>query len=185
MLRPRIILFFMVFFFPLSVNAAKLDFNISDEAAQLGYTAGTSDGGAQIDYGLLYQEEEVHVPSVGLHLVDNAGTAQKPVLVGLGGRALYVDTEGPAGAALALGAFGRFSVPDADRFAIAASIYIAPSIIAFGDLDRYLEYSVRGEYEVLRNASLYLGYRRVQIGIVGAGNATLDRGLHFGMNFNF
>lgn len=185
MRRARIILFSMVFFLPFGAGAANLDFNLSDDAAAVRYTVGVTDGGAQVDYGLLYQDDSVYVPSLGLHLVDNAGTERQPVRVGLGGRLLYVDTNGPSGAAIAIGAFGRFSVPNADRFAIAANLYMAPNVIAFGDLDKYLEYGVRGEYEVLRNAALYLGYRRVRINIEGAGNATLDKGLHFGMNFTF
>jgi hypothetical protein len=130
MLRFRMILFFMVIFLPFGASAAELDFNLSDEAALVRYSAGTTDGGAQVEYRFLYHEDSVYIPSIGMHVVDNAGTERKPVQLGLGGRLLYVDTAGPSGTAIAIGAFGRFSIPGADRFAVTGNIHIAPSVIA-------------------------------------------------------
>jgi len=184
MSRSRIILFSMVFFLPLGAQAAKLDFNLSDEAFLIRY-APDANRGMQLDYGLLHQEDEIYIGSLGLHLVDNAATESAPVQVGLGGRLQLIDTEGPSGGAISVGAWGRYSFPGANRFAIAGNVYFAPDVTSFGDVENFLEYGVRGEYEVLRNGSLYLGYRKIEADFDVVDNADLDKGLHFGMQFTF
>lgn len=184
MLRSRIILFLMGFFLSLSATAASLDFNLSDETVLVRYTT-TPTGGATVDYGLLHQEDDVYVGSLGLHLSDNAGTDQQPVQVGLGGRLMFVETDPASGAALAVGAWARLNLAGANRFAIAGNVHFAPSVTSFGDMERYVEYGVRAEYEVLRNASLYLGYRRVEADFDVVEDVDLDKGVHFGMQFTF
>ncbi len=183
MQRLRIILFSMVFFLPFGAHAERLDFNISDEAFLVRFAAPSS--GAEVDYGLLHQEDDVYIGSIGLHVVDNAGTQSSPFQVGLGGRLQYIDADPASGGVLAIGAWGRYSFADANRFAIAGSAYFAPSVIAFGDVDHYVEYSVRAEYEVLRNASLYLGFRSIEADFDIADDVELDEGVHFGMQFSF
>lgn len=185
MQRLRIILFSMMFFLPFGAAAEKLDFNLSDEAFLLRYTGPATSGGMQLDYGLLHQEDDVYVGSLGLHLVDNAGTDKTPFQVGLGGRLQYVETDPASGGAITIGAWGRYTFPGADRFALAGSIYFAPDVTSFGDLENYLEFGIRAEYEVLRNASLYLGYRNVEADFDVFDDAELDDGLHLGMQFNF
>lgn len=184
MLRPRIILFSLGFFLPLGAQSSELDFNLSDEAFALSFAQAQS-GGMQVDYGLLHQEDDINIATLGLHLVDNAASADAPFQVGLGGRLGYIDTDGPSGGMLAIGAWGRYNFPGANRFALAADVHFAPGVTSFGDVDNYLSYSVRGEYEVLRNGSLYLGYRRVEADFDVADNVDLDKGLHFGMRFTF
>lgn len=184
MSRSRIILFSMVFFLPYGAQAAKLDFNISDEAFLVRYTQPTAEG-LESDFGLLHQEDDIYLASLGLHLVDNAATETAPFQVGLGGRLQLVDTEGPSGGAISLGAWGRYSFPGANRFAIAGNVYFAPDVTSFGDMENFLEYGVRGEYEVLRNGSLYLGYRKIEADFDVVDDADLDKGLHFGMQFTF
>ena len=184
MARTRIILFSLAFFLPFGAQAAKLDFNLSDEAFLLRYTQDASRG-MQLDYGLLHQEDDVYQGSLGLHLVDNAATETAPFQVGLGGRLQLIDTDGPSGGALSIGAWGRYSFPGANRFALAGNFHFAPDVTAFGDIEKYLEYGVRGEYEDLRNGSLYLGYRKIEVDFGGPGDFDLDKGLHFGMQFTF
>ncbi|HEX6929064.1 MAG TPA: YfaZ family outer membrane protein [Gammaproteobacteria bacterium] len=183
--RTRIILFSMVFFLPFAACAEKLDFNLSGDAFQLRFTNNPTRGGAQVDYGLLHQEDDVYIGSLGLHLVDNAGTETSPFQVGLGGRLQFIDTDPASGGLIAVGAWGRYTFPTANRFAIAGNIHVAPSVTSFGDVEKYLEYGVRAEYEVLRNGSLYLGYRDIEADFDIADDVELDDGLHVGMRFTF
>ncbi|HEX6929333.1 MAG TPA: YfaZ family outer membrane protein [Gammaproteobacteria bacterium] len=186
MSRSRIILFSMLFFLPFSAQAASLDFNISDEAFLARFTNDAASGNMRADYGLLRQEEnDVYVGSLGLHLVDNAGTETSPLQVGLGGRLQFIETDPASGAAISLGAWARYNLSGANRFAIAGSVHFAPSVTSFGDVENYIEYDIRGEYEVLRNGSLYLGYRKVETDFEGIDDVDLDKGLHFGMRFTF
>ncbi len=186
MLRSRIMISLAAACLPFAASAADLELNVSDEAFELRYAAAPSSAGAQVDYGILHQEDDVYIGHLGLHLVDNAGTQRKPVRVGLGGRLVFVETDPASGAALAIGAWARFNIPGADRFAVSGSIYAAPEVTSFADMEKFMQFSIRGEYEVLRNASIYLGYRRVRADFdVTSRSVTLDKGLHLGMKFNF
>src|SRR5690606_2834113 len=175
----------MIFFLPLGASAEQLDFNLSGDAFLLRFTNNATRGGAQVDYGLLHQEDDVYIGSLGLHLVDNAGTESSPFQVGLGGRLMFIDTDAASGGVIAIGAWGRYTFPAANRLAIAGNIHVAPSVKSFGDIEKYLEYGVRAEYEVLRNASLYLGYRDIEADFDVADDVELDDGLHVGMRFTF
>ncbi|MDX1453949.1 MAG: YfaZ family outer membrane protein [Gammaproteobacteria bacterium] len=168
------------------VAAAELNFNVSDEAAKIDYASNYS-GGSRISTGLLHNDEnaDVYVGHLGLHLVDNAATEARPVIVGLGGKLLFVDSDVQSGSAIALGSFFRFNFAQANRFAVAGSVHYAPDVIAFNDLTQYIEYDIRAEYEVLKNASIYLGYRNLEVEVDGAVDVELDDGLHFGMRFVF
>lgn len=185
MQQNRIILFFMGFFLSFGVAAQELDFNLSNEAFLLRYKPAPTPAGIQLDFGVMHQEDDVDLGSIGLHLVDNAGTAEQAFRVGLGGRLFAVDADGGSGGMLAIGAWGRYTFPRADRFALKGSIHVAPSVTSFGDIEGFIEYGLRGEYEVLRNGSLYVGYRRLRADLDGAGKADLDDGLHVGMHFTF
>lgn len=184
----RIILFSFGVFFPVFsfslAAASELDFNLSDEAFLLRYTMPLSDG-AQADLGVLHEEDDIYVGSLGFHMVDNAGSETNPLKVGLGGRLVFVDTATVSGGGIALGAFARYNFPGANRFALAGSVHYAPKVVSFSDLENYLEYDFRGEYEVLKNGSVYVGYRRVEADFDIAKNADLDKGLHVGMRFVF
>ena len=184
MSRYRIILFSLAFFLSFSAGAATLNFNISDEAFLVRYAQDSSNG-MQLDYGLLRHEDDAYVGSLGLHLVDNAATETEPFQVGLGGRLQLVDTEGPSGGAISIGAWGRYNLPGADRFALAGNIHFAPDVTSFGDVEDFLEYGIRAEYEVLRNGSLYMGYRKIEVDFGAPQVVDLDDGLHFGMQFTF
>lgn len=183
--RTRIILFFIGFFLSFGVAAQELDFNLSNEAFLVRYKPTPTAAGMQVDFGLMHQEDDVDIGSIGLHLVDNAGTAAQAFRVGLGGRLFALDADGGSGGMLAIGAWGRYTFPQADRFALMGSIHFAPSVTAFGDVEQFIEYGVRGEYEVLRNGSLYVGYRRLRADFDFADDVDLDEGLHLGMRFTF
>jgi hypothetical protein len=186
MFRNRIILFLIGFFLSSGAAASELGLNLSDEALELDYSATPTAGGAMLGAGLIRQEDDNLIGDLSLHLVDNAGSETQPVQVGLGGKLVLIDTEVPSGGALAIGAFGRLNLSKANRLAIAGAIHYAPDVTTFSDVDEYLEYSARMEYEVLRNASIYLGYRRVRADFdITPGNVTLDSGAHFGMHFRF
>ncbi len=185
-MKFRNLLKMLIIFSSAPLLAAELDFNVSDDALNLRFANG-GDNGARIDYGLLYNEDaDVYIGNIGLHMVDNAGSETSPVIFGLGGKLLFLDSEIEDGGAIALGAFVRYNFPGANRFAVAGSLHYAPSVTAFSDMERYLEYEIRGEYEILRNGSVYLGYRLVETRFEGMPeSAELDDGLHFGMRFSF
>ena len=143
----------------------------------LGAIAGKQDDG---------RYEEGHV---GLLVTGDAGAEKANVTAGLGGRITLLDfrpTGGPFnGGALALGGQVEARLPAFNRIGVLGYVYGAPKASAFGDLTGYLEYAIDGDYQVLRNASIYGGYRELRMNVTNHGSVVVDTGLHLGLRLNF
>ena len=121
----------------------------------------------------------------GLLVTGDAGAQRATVSAGLGGRIAVVDVEQVTGEVLALGGMVDARLPAFNRIGAIGYLYWAPNASSFGDLTSYLEYAIDGDYEVLRNASIYLGYRQLRLGAENAGHFTVDQGWHLGLRLNF
>lgn len=142
-------------------------------------------GKVEADFGALFNGGDRRVIGGGLHIVDNAGSAERPVQLGLGGRLLWMDSGVEDGVVLAVGGHMRMTLDQADRVSVGAQLYFAPSILAFNQADGYLEGGVRVEYQALQRAWVYLGYRRIRGGFEAVPDRTIDSGVHLGMRFEF
>jgi hypothetical protein len=77
-------------------------------------------------------------------------------------------------------------LPAFNRIGLVAYAYGAPEASSFGDLEGWLEYSAALDYQVLRNASLYAGYRQLKVEPQATGEwMTVDTGWHLGLRLNF
>lgn len=168
-----------------AAEAAQLDFDLSDKAVRVDYRFDVTDTGLTADVGVLHHKDDGDMLYAGIVLVGDAGQSAEPFTAGLGLRASALDANAAGdGAALAIGGFIRYVFPDYNRFALGGDAYIAPSVTSFGDLERYYEVSVRGEYRLTKNAGVYVGAREVK-GDFGPGYATIDDGLHVGISLEF
>lgn len=172
-----------------TASAGSLDLNLSDDAVRLAFATPLASG-LEADINFLHSEEDNRpdhdVASLGLHLVDDAAQGRTPFRVGVGAKVLFVDVNVADGGALAIGGHMRYTLPNYNRFAIGGDIYFAPDVTSFGDTEKYLEYTVRGEYEILRQANVYLGYRRIRAEFTDfSDDLTVDSGIHFGLRIAF
>lgn len=168
-----------------AARASSLDLNLSGDAARLGFASTVTKTGLEADFGYLYHEDDREVAALGLHLVDDAAQGGDPFRVGLGARAVFVDAGTLSGGALAVGGHFRYIVPRYNRFGIGGAVYYAPDVVSFGDQQKYLELMLRGEYQVLRRASAYVGFRGVRAQFDGTRTRSLDSGLHAGLYIEF
>lgn len=168
-----------------TAQAAQLDVDLSDKSARIDYRFELTDTGLKADVGLLHHKDDGDLLYAGIVLVGDAAQSTEAFTAGLGLRISAIDADAAGdGAALAIGGFLRYVFPDYNRFAIGGDAYIAPSVTSFGDLDRYYEVSLRGEYRITKNAGLYVGAREVE-GDFGPGYATIDDGLFVGISLDF
>lgn len=168
-----------------TAQAAQLDFDLSDKAARIDYRFDVTDTGLKADVGLLHHKDDGDLLYAGIVLVGDAAQAEEAFTAGLGLRVAALDANAAGdGAALAIGGFLRYVFPDYNRFALGGDAYIAPSVTSFGDVERYYEVSLRGEYRLTKNAGLYVGAREVK-GDFGTGYATIDDGLYVGISLEF
>lgn len=175
-----------------------VDINVNDDSARIRYarTAETVERAQVIgDGSLLYSKDDdtddrLFLAAGGLQVAGDVGARPHSLIAGVGGRLYWAHGESDGqedvdGAALGLGGEARFSFHRLNRLVFAGHLYFAPDILSFADVDQLLDYALRVEYQILRPASIYLGYRQVKVKRDGGANATVDSGAHLGFKLDF
>ena len=174
--------------------ADTIDINLRDTSAQFQYKSSMgrdSLGKTEFHLGVLYVNNNNLLSDFGLLVKDEVGDKAPGFSVGVGIKGLVAKVRGgnPVNSnvsALALGGLIRYSPPPVPRLGIVGEVYLSPNIVTFGDADRYSETGVRVEYEVIPQAVVYLGYRRIAFGLKAQPSyAILDEGVHLGVRISF
>ncbi|MBY8965175.1 YfaZ family outer membrane protein [Algiphilus sp.] len=160
-------------------QAETFDLNISSDAVRAALSGPLRFGetnGARYDAGYLYtddQDARLNVGHLGLMVSGDAGARSANVDVGIGLRAAAIDQRGADGGAVSVG--GEFDVrlPALNRLGLVGYVFYAPEVLAFGDIDTYLDAALTIDYEIIRNASVYAGYRQVRAGVDKASGSDL------------
>lgn len=149
----------------------------------------------QYDAGLIYKEGEENTADpkdtqltlghFGVLATGDVGAKGAEMAAGLGARAVFADRGNASGAAVALG--GQFAVrmPGFERLGLSGYAYVAPNILSFSDIKSYSEYALDVEFEVIRAAAVYAGYRRVNLKPEPTGPSNADDGAHIGLRLSF
>lgn len=171
-------------------QAEDLDINLSNEVLRATFDAPLPSQrlGGVYELGGLFGERggvDINQAHVGLLVTGDAGAREATVKAGLGGRLFLFESDGPDGGGLALGGMVDARVPSFNRIGVVAYAYGAPSASTFGDLEAWYEYAVNLDYQVLRGASIYVGWRQIKVDIEDFGNATVDTGFHGGLRLSF
>src|SRR6185503_11790692 len=155
-----------------AARGANLDFNLASNAAAVDFSTNLTDSGLEAGLGYLHHTDKVDVLDASLDLVGNASPVGSPLIFGVGGKFFYLSPKGGIdnGEALGVGAHFRYTWPTFNRFAIGGELYFAPSIVSFQSVDRYMQARVTGNYQILRTADVYVGYRYVQAAFNGSNN---------------
>lgn len=78
----------------------------------------------------------------------------------LGGRVFYIDSERDNGYGVALGLGASTNLTG--KFDIGVDLFYAPDIVTGGDIEDILEIDARVNFQLLENASLFAGYRKIE-----------------------
>lgn len=173
--------------------ADTVDINLRDSSAQFQYKSSMGRdalGKTEFHMGVLYANSKNVMGDFGLLVKDELGGNAPGFSVGVGLKGVVARVKGnnpmvSDASALALGAMLRYSPPTTPRLGIVGQAYLSPNIVTFGDADRYAETVARLEFEVIPQAVVYLGYRRVAFGIKNQPTAILDEGVHLGVRISF
>ena len=173
-----------------SAFADAVDINLNDSSAQLQYKAalgGTNLGKSEFDMGAIYNQKNNLLGEAGLLVKDDVGGNAPGVSVGVGLKALSarIATANANASALALGGMVRYSPLAERRLGFVGQLYLSPSIVTFGGANSYMDTGARVEYEVIPQAVVYLGYRKISFNLKNAGNTTFDEGVNIGMRMMF
>ena len=169
------------------VYAQSLDINLSDDTAEFRYITPVgfenSLGNAELDLGFLSTTSDDIMGIVGFQAVDEAGSATPGLKVGVGVKAFAGTINKNDVYAIGLG--GNVRVPIINRVAIFGDIHFAPDVVTFGDTERLLYINTRLEYEILPEATVYLGYRNLRANLTKGGHESIDNAAHLGLQFMF
>jgi hypothetical protein len=147
---------------------------------------GQSEG--QYDVGVIVRpkrEDDLLIVHAGALLTGDTGMRNFELAAGLGVRAVYIGRDRDSGGAVAPGGQLEARLPGYERIGFSIYGYYAPEVLSFGEFDEYYEVGVGVDYQVLKNASVYLGYRNVNVEIEDGPKVTADNGLHVGLRLEF
>lgn len=179
--------------------AEEFDINIGEDSVR-GALAGPlsrvfSGVTGQYDFGLIYKEgkdnaadpkdTQLTLGHFGVLATGDMGAKGADAAGGLGARVILADRGDSSGAAVALGGQFKVRMPSFERLSVSGYGYIAPGILSFSDVKSYSEFALDLEFEVVRAASIYGGYRRVNVKPEPTGPSNADDGAHIGLRLSF
>lgn len=170
--------------------ADSLDLNLNDDSMRLTYEADMGRGmkGLAMDAGYFYNDRldgsDADLMHVGLHVTGDNWSQSGVFNIKVGGRVIYTDLDPFDVMALGLGGEVRFS--PVHRLGIGGSAYYAPRIASFMDAERYSEYGVKIDYQLLTQAFVYVGYRQINVEVENISRKVeLDDSAHVGLKLLF
>jgi len=173
-----------------ALAAGSIDVDLSNDAVNLAVLTSVTDTKLLAGGSFLHHEDNGEMISGSVLVAGKSKASLGQQTTGLGAKAVVFRVDGPGddpkGGALALGGFIHHTFENADLLSVRGDFYYGPSVVNFGDSDRYLEYSVRVEYALLENANVYLGYRKIDLELDNnLGSGDLEKGAHLGINLQF
>ena len=186
-----------------AAQAETLDFNIGPDSLRgffSGPLAKVSNGlTGQYDAGFIYKEgdddstdpddSKLKLAHAGVLATGDVGVTGADAKAGLGARLLYADRSlgGVSASGFAVAFGGQFNVrlPSFERVGFTGYGWYSPSITSFSDIKNYSEFALDVEFEVVRAAAIYAGYRLVNVKPDFGGSQEADSSAHVGLKLNF
>ena len=175
-----------------TTGAETLDLNVSSDAVRAALSGPLSFGqrdNARYDLGYLYSDKRdarLNIGHAALMVSGDAGARNADVQVGLGLRAAGIDQRGGSGGAVAVGGDFDLRLPDFNRIGLVGYAFYAPSVLSFGDIERFIDAAITLDYEIIRDASVYAGVRQVRVEVEDIPGSDLrDNSAIVGLRLNF
>ncbi len=174
------------------VHADAVNVELSSKSARLMYASelyGSQYGPIDMEFSGYFDENDNSMLTVGLLVRNDA--LDSPLVVSIGTRLYYADTGSKAGqtkasvGALTIGGELLYFPNDFRGFGFGAYLFIAPRIVTFMDADGFMEYGLRGEYEITKQSSIYLGYSKTKINLKNNLTTEIDQGFFVGIGMRF
>ncbi|PTQ90801.1 YfaZ family outer membrane protein [Agitococcus lubricus] len=163
-------------------TADNLSLDLNDDALRINYQH-SIDANYQSDFAWTHVKDLGNSFSAGLGLNQQFNNDLSGAI---GGKAVFQQHDDlPDGTAIAIGGTLRVTPAADKKLAIAASLYLAPNVLSFGDMDNYREFELRGEYKVSEQLTGYVGYRNNRADYDQANGVKLYDGAMIGAQFHF
>lgn len=184
MLRCSTFVALLIFCAP--VMADSIDVNLNNNTAQFQYIAPvgySEEGKAELHAGFLYDNKNNVLGDLGLLVMSDLSKSSNTSL-GVGLKTVAA-LSGDFSLALALGGKIR-STPFANRrIGLVGLVYVAPKIVSFGGADFFVHGGVSVEYEIIKHAIAYVGYRNIRFGVENSPDMLDEKNAHLGVRISF
>lgn len=185
----------VVFTVPASAQQLGLDFNGYSfdffGSMLLNKLAPTGPSNAEVGAGFIYdtQNHGDHLKFFRADLMVSGDFGVPGATGAVGVRGFYGDREHFSGGGLALGGELDYFLPQYNRLGVTGSIWYAPDVLTGGNFQHYLQYGADLNYRVLRQATVFVGYRRLLLPVEGSQYNVRahapDQGWHVGLRVKF
>jgi len=182
-MRLRLSVFALLAGASVAATAGSVDVNLSRDSIEARHNSST--GLAEMTVGALYNRDQNNwAVNVGLLSTGESYNAGSRLEGGLGGK-LYAVSVGHS-RVLALGLGGQFRwFFGSGPIGIGGYAFYAPSIVTTMDGESFREVGVRADFELVKNSTLYWGYREVRAQLDNQTQANVDKGSFVGIQVKF
>lgn len=177
-----------------AAQAEVFDANVSGDSVRIvvngPLTRLLSSVDGEYDVGGIWGDDENEDDFISAHggimVTGDAGAPKDKakVTAGLGARLQYIGGEDDKGGALEFGGKVEVRIPNFERLGLSAYGWYGPDPASFGDVEDVFEVALALDYQILRDAAIYLGYRELSVD-VGRGPELEEKGVHGGIRLNF
>ncbi len=183
-------LFSLIFFLLVAqlATAAEVDLNLNADAVRFTIVSPPVNGNLLLDASWMHHNDNGDVVSVGAHVSGLAAPGSSALTAGLGGRLHWTSRDkgrNEDGTAFGVGGFLKYTLPAYDRVSFGGQAYYAPSVLSFGDAEKFYDIGLWAGYSVIRDADVYVGFRHMKTEFDGDGTVTMDNGFHVGFRARF
>ncbi len=174
-------------------NAGSVDLNFNNYSFAINGATGlgsvAQEAEAQLDGGYLFDGDRNgdHLDFGHVGLLATGQVGPEGVTAGVGVRGFLADRGGSHndGGGVAIGGKLAYRIPELNqRLGVTGYAYGSPNILTFGDFHHYIEYGVDVDYQIIRPAFVYVGFRRLELPVDGRSDKA-DQGVHIGLRVNF
>lgn len=175
-----------------SVLADSMTAQLSNDSARFRYNMsglGQSFGNLESSVGFLYTQnsgtKNSYLLDVGSFV--RGESIEAPIIVSIGGRIYAGKAQDYTVYAVGLGGDATLLPESWGGFGVSAFFIIAPGVVSFGDADGLVEYGASAIFEVSPQATVLLGYQKVEVDInaTGVDKINIDNGAFFGVHIKF
>lgn len=166
--------------------AQTIDAELSNSSARFNFATnvwGKQYGRAEVGGGFLYNDDNNHAANLDLHVYNDS--YESPLELGVGGRIYYLDVASYNVLALALGVKFNYAPQALHGIGLGAHYYYAPKVVTGLDGDHVTEFGVHIGYQLIPQANIYLGYRKLKTVIENGPELTVDKGGFVGVRIRF
>jgi hypothetical protein len=174
------------------VYADALNIQLSNKSARFIYASevfGGQFGPTDLEVGAYFNEDDDTVAHLGLMVRNDS--LDNPLIIAIGARAYYADAGNQLGqtpltaGALALGGEILVIPNNLGGLGIGFHYFVAPSVTSFMDAEGFTEYGALVDYEITEQASVYVGYRKIEIEPETGADVVVDSSVIYGLILRF